>query len=79
MERSSQDGNFKPGQTLIKSCGMQAVYEKEIFKIKPLAAGLHVQNHMSPRTYFHAASGVAQIKRSAFRYLAAVSVQKVLS
>ena len=56
-----QDGNFKPGQTVLKGCGMQAVYEKEIFYIKtPCSRIILKNNDIKNRTSFHVASGVAR-------------------
>ena len=52
---SSQDGNFKPGQTVLKGCGKQAV----ISYIKtPCSRDILQNNDMSPRKFFHPVLGV---------------------
>ena len=55
---SSQDGNFKPRQTVLKSCGKQTARRNK----NPLAVGVTLLNHdMLPGTFFGAASSIAQI------------------
>ena len=67
---SSQDCNFKSGQTVLKSCGKQAILEKEISYTKTPRSKVTVQIYdMLPRTFFMLPRVSRRLKRSALRYL----------